>query len=108
MLTTEIVTQLLKDGIELSYQDLSVCEITNKLYVSSRRRKAYQIYCDSFLLHFAEEYTDVEVCADKFVALKNHLDRLKKSHANSVRAKKSDTVVSEVSTVPVNTKRVKT
>ena len=108
MLTTELVAQLLKEGIELSYQDISVCEITNRFYTSSRRHKSYQVYCDSFLLHFAEEYTDLEICADKFIALKNQLDKLKRDHARNIRTKKQDTELPKVSTISSNSKRTKT
>lgn len=93
-----IITELVKAGIDLTYNELSLCNIKNRLYTKNRR-KTYQIFCDSFLLKFADEYDNVEICVDKFIALKNELDRKKKEYARNIKLKEKSGELSNVSAV---------
>ncbi len=104
MLNKDTIKCMLDCGIDLIYQELSACEINSRLYVTYKRGKSYQLHCDSHLFQFSEEYDNTEDCADKFLAIKNELDRRKKESARIAKSKKADTTVSKVSTEKKSTR----
>lgn len=95
MKETELIANVLNLGIDISYDEISICDISKRLYTPKRNRKKFQLYCDHRLLNYAQEYDDAETCADKFVLLKHELDRIK-AHVRNNKSKEKNSGMSKV------------
>ena len=94
-LSKDVVVELMLNGFELQYKNVSISSLGDKLYVGSKRRN-YQVHCDYYHLKFSEIYSDVEIAADKFVALKGQLDVLYAQNRRDYESKKTNRSVSEL------------
>lgn len=82
MTEKELYKKCILDGIDLDYNKLSLCTLYNARF--KPRLFKYQVHSDNFHLKFSEMFISLEDALDKFIELKEFLQRKSNDRASNL------------------------